>query len=45
MRIDYILVTRPLLDKIKRVEVDFSLRRRRTPKPSDHAPLLIEIDI
>lgn len=45
MRIDYILVTRPLLDKVNRVEVDLSLRRRRTPKPSDHAPLIMEIDL
>ncbi|AWB10528.1 exodeoxyribonuclease-3 [Thermodesulfobium acidiphilum] len=45
MRIDYILVTKPLINKVKKVEVDISLRRRRIPKPSDHAPLVMEIDL
>ena len=40
MRIDYILCTKPLLENIKDVEVDLWPRRRRTPKPSDHAPVI-----
>jgi len=40
MRIDYIFVTEPLLDSLRDVYVDLWARRRRTPKPSDHAPLI-----
>ena len=40
MRIDYILVTEPLKDKVKDVYVDMWPRKRRTPKPSDHAPVI-----
>ncbi len=40
MRIDYILVTDCLKDKIKDVYVDMWPRKRRTPKPSDHAPVI-----
>ncbi len=45
MRIDYILCTKPLLDKLIDVEVDLWPRRRRTPKPSDHAPVIATFDI
>ena len=41
MRIDYVLCTEPLLAKIKDVEVDLWPRRRRIPKPSDHAPVIV----
>ena len=44
MRIDYVLCTRPLSERILRVEVDTWPRARRTPKPSDHAPIIIELD-
>ncbi|MDQ7038095.1 MAG: exodeoxyribonuclease III [Aquificota bacterium] len=40
MRIDYILVTEPLKDKVKDVYVDMWPRKRRFPKPSDHAPVV-----
>ncbi len=40
MRIDYILITAPLKDKLVDIYVDLWPRRRRTPKPSDHAPLV-----
>jgi len=40
MRLDYILCTNPLLEILKDVEVDLWPRRRRTPKPSDHAPVI-----
>lgn len=40
MRIDYILITKPMLPKIKDVYVDMWPRKRRSPKPSDHAPIV-----
>jgi exodeoxyribonuclease-3 len=43
MRIDYILCTRPLINAISDIEVDLWPRRRRTPKPSDHTPIIITI--
>jgi exodeoxyribonuclease-3 len=44
MRIDYILSTDSLLGSIKNIEVDLWPRRRKTPTPSDHAPLIIETE-
>jgi exodeoxyribonuclease-3 len=44
MRIDYILCTEPLISQIRDVEVDIWPRRRRTPKPSDHAPVIVSLD-
>lgn len=40
MRIDYILCTKPLVSVLQDVQVDLWPRRRRTPKPSDHAPVI-----
>lgn len=40
MRIDYILITKTLKDSLVDVYVDMRLRKRRKPKPSDHAPLV-----
>ncbi|MDQ7055918.1 MAG: hypothetical protein Q9M89_05375 [Persephonella sp.] len=40
MRIDYILATKPLISCLKDVYVDLWTRRRRNPKPSDHAPVI-----
>lgn len=40
MRIDYILITKALKDSLVDVYVDMRLRKRRKPKPSDHAPLV-----
>lgn len=40
MRIDYILCTESLLDTVDTVDVDLWPRKRREPKPSDHAPLI-----
>jgi len=42
MRIDYIFCTAPLADRLVSVEVDLWPRRRRSPTPSDHAPLIAE---
>jgi exodeoxyribonuclease-3 len=40
MRIDYILITQPLLPHLRDVYVDMWPRKRRVPKPSDHAPVI-----
>jgi len=45
MRIDYVLCTKPLIPLIEDVEVDLWPRRRRTPKPSDHAPVIVTLDV
>jgi len=45
MRIDYVLCTEPLLKKVKGIEVDLWPRKRRAPKPSDHAPLIASFDL
>ncbi|MFB3884596.1 MAG: exodeoxyribonuclease III [Thermodesulfobacteriota bacterium] len=44
MRIDYILCTKPLLERVKSIGVDLWPRRRREPIPSDHAPLIVELE-
>jgi exodeoxyribonuclease-3 len=44
MRIDYAVCTQSLLEKVEDVEVDLWPRRRRQPKPSDHAPLIITLN-
>lgn len=43
MRIDYVLCTEPLIDRVVEVEVDLWPRKRRTPKPSDHAPVIMTL--
>ncbi len=45
MRIDYALATEALMKEIKGVEVDMWPRRRQKPTPSDHAPLIVNLDI
>lgn len=44
MRIDYALATEALMKKIRSVEVDLWPRRRQKPTPSDHAPLIVDVD-
>ena len=43
MRIDHLLVTRPLADRAVWVEIDREARKGK-PIPSDHAPLVIDLD-
>ena len=43
MRIDHLLATRPLAPRIRWAEIDREARKGK-PIPSDHAPLLIDID-
>ena len=45
MRIDYILTSEPLVKLCKEVYVDMWTRRRRSPTPSDHAPVVGDFDI
>ncbi len=43
MRIDHLLVTRPVADRAVWVEIDREARKGK-PIPSDHAPLVIDLD-
>ena len=43
MRIDHLLVTRPVAERVVWAEIDREARKGK-PIPSDHAPLLIDID-
>jgi exodeoxyribonuclease III len=43
MRIDHLLVTKPLAPRIVASEIDREARKGK-PIPSDHAPLLIDVD-
>ena len=45
MRIDYILATEAVIKACKEIKVDLWTRRRRSPTPSDHAPLVGMLDI
>ncbi|MCI4626978.1 MAG: exodeoxyribonuclease III [Candidatus Magnetoovum sp. WYHC-5] len=45
MRIDYILVSKSLVSSITEVEVDMWSRKKKTPKPSDHAPIIASLII
>jgi exodeoxyribonuclease-3 len=42
MRIDYILASDPMKERCREIIVDMWTRRRRSPKPSDHAPVVAE---
>lgn len=43
MRIDHMLATRPLAERVVFAEIDREARKGK-PTPSDHAPVLIDID-
>lgn len=43
MRIDHLLVTAPLKDRVVWAEIDREARKGK-PMPSDHAPLVIDLD-
>jgi exodeoxyribonuclease-3 len=43
MRIDHLLVTRTIADRVVKAEIDREARKG-TPIPSDHAPLFIDLD-
>jgi exodeoxyribonuclease-3 len=44
MRIDHLLVTRPVADRVVWAEIDRQARKG-PPIPSDHAPLVIDLDV
>jgi len=44
MRIDHLLATRPVAERIVWAEIDREARKGK-PIPSDHAPLLIDLDV
>ena len=43
MRIDHLVVTRPLAQRVVWAEIDREARKGK-PTPSDHAPLVIDVD-
>lgn len=43
LRIDHVLVTEPLAGRVRDIRIDLTPRRRE--RPSDHAPLLVELDL
>jgi exodeoxyribonuclease-3 len=43
MRIDHLLVTAPVASRTKWAEIDREARKGK-PIPSDHAPLLVDVD-
>jgi exodeoxyribonuclease III len=43
MRIDHLLATRPIVDRLVWAEIDREARKGK-PIPSDHAPLLVDLD-
>ena len=43
MRIDHLLATRPVADRVVRAEIDREARKGK-PIPSDHAPIVIDLD-
>jgi exodeoxyribonuclease-3 len=45
MRIDYVLSTKSLNEKTEEIEIDIWPRRRRNPKPSDHAPVILTLKL
>jgi len=43
LRLDYMLVTKPILDKIENIYID--LEPRKLPTPSDHTPVVMKINL
>jgi exodeoxyribonuclease-3 len=43
LRLDHALLTRPLLERCKEVTID--LAPRRLERPSDHAPIVVDLDV
>jgi exodeoxyribonuclease III len=45
LRIDFLLATRPLMKRIRKVEIDREYRKKKADlAPSDHAPVLADLD-
>jgi len=43
MRIDHLLVTKPIADRVVWTDIDREARKGK-PIPSDHAPVIIDLD-
>lgn len=43
LRIDYILLSKSLMSKLKTADIDYDIRGME--KPSDHAPIYVELDL
>jgi len=43
LRIDMILITKPLTERLINAGIDYEIRGME--KPSDHAPIFIELDV
>ena len=43
MRIDHLLVTKPIAERVVWAEIDREARKGK-PIPSDHAPVIIDLD-
>jgi len=43
LRLDYFLISKPLVKTVKNLEILTSMRRRRKPTPSDHVPVILEL--
>ena len=43
LRIDYILLTKPLAERVRDAGIDYPLRAMT--RPSDHAPVWLELDL
>ncbi len=44
MRIDHLLVSRSVADRVVWVEIDREARKGKDPVPSDHAPVVLDLD-
>ncbi|MEO1942409.1 MAG: exodeoxyribonuclease III [Campylobacterales bacterium] len=42
LRLDYVLVSKPVVNLTKGIKVLLNLRKRRKPTPSDHVPIVVE---
>ena len=43
LRLDYIFISKPLLNRIVNLEILTSIRRKRKLTPSDHVPVILEL--
>jgi len=43
LRLDYFLVSKSLINRVKGVEILTKIRRKRKPTPSDHVPIILEL--
>jgi exonuclease III len=45
LRIDLLLATRPLIDRVREVTIDRDWRKKQEGRtPSDHTPVIVDLD-